>query len=186
MDQSAQAIPCPDVAPTTRSVSRGVTLPDLGLALISLLLVGILAVTTILQRQHAARITRVAGELQAFSRAFQEFTAQHTSAPPSTNEDQVVPAGMETLLHGTTWTEETAVGGHYRWTQAVPDPKEQSDERRALGTLSITAFMPDQPLSLTLQEMRRIDELIDDGNLATGNFRSGFNGWPAFTVRAKN
>jgi len=186
MDQSAQAIPCPDVATPSRPVGRGVTLPDLGLALISLLLVGILAVTTILQRQHVARTTRVAAELQAFSKAFQEFSAQHTSAPPSTNEDQVVPAGMEVLLHGTTWTEETAVGGHYRWTQAVAEPKEQPAEHRVLGTIAITAFMPDQPLSLTPLEMRRLDELIDDGNLATGDFRSGFNGWPTLTVRAKN
>jgi len=39
-------------------------------------------------------------------------------------------------------------------------------------------------LQLTPDDLIAIDRELDDGNLATGNFRTGFNGWPVMLVRA--
>jgi hypothetical protein len=50
------------------------------------------------------------------------------------------------------------------------------------GIIAITAFSPKAPLALTSKDLLYIDSKLDDGNLATGRFRTGFNGWPVYRV----
>ena len=52
------------------------------------------------------------------------------------------------------------------------------------GVVTLTAFVPQFPLTLTRADLQRIDRLIDDANLATGRFRTGFNGWPVYLLEA--
>lgn len=54
-----------------------------------------------------------------------------------------------------------------------------------LGAIAVTAFSPQLPLRLTRADMVYVDRQIDDGNLASGRFRAGFNGWPVYTVGGK-
>ncbi|MBM3852405.1 MAG: hypothetical protein FJ399_04530 [Verrucomicrobia bacterium] len=46
----------------------------------------------------------------------------------------------------------------------------------------VTAYAPELPLRITAEHLRYIDQKLDDGNLATGRFRVGFNGWPVFRI----
>ena len=69
------------------------------------------------------------------------------------------------------WAEGSPFGGSYGW-----------DGR---GGILVTAFSPGFPLALTRAELREIDRRLDDGNLGTGRFRSGFNGWPVYQVEEK-
>jgi type II secretory pathway pseudopilin PulG len=50
------------------------------------------------------------------------------------------------------------------------------------GIIAITAFSPKEPLALTSKDLLYIDSKLDDGNLATGRFRTGFNGWPVYQI----
>lgn len=54
-----------------------------------------------------------------------------------------------------------------------------------LGAIALTAFSPNPPLRLTRADMAYVDRQIDDGNLASGRFRAGFNGWPVYTLGGK-
>ena len=54
------------------------------------------------------------------------------------------------------------------------------------GAIIVTAFFPQAPLALSRADLLRIDAQLDDGNLATGRFRTGFNGWPVYTLEPAN
>ena len=53
------------------------------------------------------------------------------------------------------------------------------------GRITLTAFSPHFPLTLTRSDLLALDRQIDDGDLTTGRFRTGFNGWPVYLVRDK-
>jgi type II secretory pathway pseudopilin PulG len=184
MDQVEKGSPCLHARPRRRPRQRGFTLLDVGLGLLSLSLAAVLAFTSSVRRQQAARCVRVGEELRALAGAFQDFAAERSARPPANFDENAIPKGMEPFLRDTPWLKETPVGGHYRWTAAPPEAKDGASGE-LLGSIIVTAFSPDAPLALTPADLHRIDVLIDDGNLATGNFRAGFNGWPVFLVRAK-
>ncbi len=99
-----------------------------------------------------------------------------------------VPAGMQPSLTKFDWTAPSALGGHFRWSPLPPTADPAATEAPAQppgGTLTLTAFPPSPPLRLTLADLLEIDRRLDDGDLTTGKFRIGFNGWPVLTVLAK-
>jgi hypothetical protein len=69
-------------------------------------------------------------------------------------------------------------------SSAPPTPAPPTHAARAaprgIGTIALTAFPPERPLSLRRADLVRIDRQLDDGNPATGRFRTGFNGWPVY------
>lgn len=72
----------------------------------------------------------------------------------------------------------TAAGGSYRWDK-IPSPTP------GVGPairVSLTSFPPDEPLNLSLSDLLHIDRILDDGAIDSGNFRTGFNGWPILIV----
>jgi hypothetical protein len=170
--------------PRRRPGQRGFTLLDAGLGVLSVSLAVLLAVTSSARREQAARCVQIGTELRTLAAAFQDFAIERSARPPSNVDGNAIPEGMEPFLRDTSWLAETPVGGHYRWTEAPAEAKDSSGGE-LLGSITITAFSPEPPLALTPADLHRIDVLIDDGNLATGNFRAGFNGWPVFLVRAK-
>lgn len=153
--------------------------------------VGLLAivalVTAVRRHRHAQGLDRLAKDLTTASSAFQTYMKEH-SAVPADSAAGVVPAGMAAYLKDLDWTAPTAVGGTYRWTHvpavepvgaagaapAVPSP--------GTGVIALTAFAPGPALELSAADLLELDRRLDDGNLATGKFRTGFNGWPVLTV----
>ena len=184
MSPLGKTSPCPDPRPRRRRRQRGFTLLDVGLGVLSLSLAAVLAFTSSVRRQQAARCVKLGEELRTFAAAFQDFALERSARPPSSLDEHVIPVGMEPFLRDTPWTAETPVGGHYRWTETPAEAKDNANGE-ILGSIMVTAFSPEPPLALTPADLHRIDVLIDDGNLATGDFRAGFNGWPVFLVRAK-
>lgn len=171
-----------------RPGQRGFTLLDVGLGVLSLALAAALAITSSARRQQAARCVQLSEEITAFAKNFAQVTSDRQTRPPSSLGDNSIPAGMESVLRDTRWTAETPVGGHYRWNEIYPEPKDKEKSIPAnsvVGSIMVTAFSPDTPLALTPDDLHRIDVIIDDGNLATGDFRAGFNGWPMLYVRVK-
>jgi len=68
----------------------------------------------------------------------------------------------------------------------VPPPKREPGNTAKAplrpGMIAVTAFSPGPPLTLSEDDLRYIDRKLDDGNLATGRFRTGFNRWPIYLI----
>lgn len=164
---------------------RGFSLVEgvLGLVIAGLLVV--LAVTALQRNRHRAALDNLANDLRGFATAFQDYRRKQPVWPPAAVGESPVPRGMEAALKDTTWTQVTPVGGRYDW--APPVAGEASGESPApnwdgRGAILITAFSPSFPLELSAADLAYLDAKIDDGNLATGRFRTGFNGWPVLLV----
>lgn len=154
-----------------RSRVSGFTLVELMLTL----LVGVLAVALLFtwlgrERQHRGG-ARFIADLQEFATVFQDYKRLHRAWPPPSTGEIPVPRGMEEALVETNWAEPSPYGGRYDW-----------DGR---GAVMLTAFAPAFPLELTRAELLALDREFDDGNLATGRLRTGFNGWPVYLVEDK-
>jgi hypothetical protein len=153
--------------------------------LLLLSLVGLLIVAagtaTMREQAHRAARDRVAKNFTAGATAFRAYIEQNGNAPATGNTGEV-PTGMASFFGSLDWSVPSPVGGAFRWV-AAPDTKPDTVPPIRGGVITLTAFPPGLPLTLTAEDLLVIDRQIDDGNLATGNFRTGFNGWPVLSVQ---
>lgn len=181
------------VRASTRAAKRcgragGFTLLEALLALVIAALVAALIITIIQRSRQRAAVDQLVDDLRNFSTAFQNYHQAQPTWPPSTNGERAIPRGMEAALKDTGWLTGTPVGGNYGWVP--PDTANASGEGEAAkwggsGAIVVTAFTPSFPLELSAADLAYIDAKLDDGNLATGRFRTGFNGWPVLLVGDK-
>lgn len=190
---------------TARRVG-GFTLFEMGLALLAIALAGYIALTEVQKIQHRAQRDRFVTELRGLATVFETYHAQKGEWPAATNAEVRLPRGMESVLANTPWLAGPPFGGSYDWFPPAPTPPEVKDAAKHLedreavkpdeekepkktpvpeGMIAVTAFSPGPPLSLTEDDLRYIDGKLDDGNLATGRFRAGFNRWPVYSVSAR-
>lgn len=168
--------------------TRGFSLLEgmLGLVIAGLLIV--LVVTVLQRNRQRASVDKLADELRGFAIAFQDFRQKQAAWPPAAVGESPVPRGMEAALKDTTWPHTTPVGGRYEWAPPAEEGGGGESPARnwdAAGAILVTAFSPNFPLELSAADLAYLDAKLDDGNLATGRFRSGFNGWPVMLVGEK-
>lgn len=154
-----------------RSRASGFTLAELMLALLVMVLAAGLLFTWLGRERQLRGGARFIADLQVFAGDFQDYQRLHRAWPPPTTGEITVPRGMEDALEETNWANPSPFGGRYDW-----------DGR---GAVMLTAFAPAFPLELTRAELLALDREFDDGNLATGRLRTGFNGWPLYLVEDK-
>jgi len=179
----------------------GFTLFGLLLAMIALALAVYIAVSEVGKYRARAQRDQFVADLREIQAVFEAYHTQKGAWPPSTNPDIRTPLGMESALAATRWLAGPPFGGTFEW-QLPPRPApivEDLSEKPAVdatgvvnpnpsstadagGIIAITAFSPKAPLALTAKDLLYIDGKLDDGNLATGRFRTGFNGWPVYQV----
>jgi hypothetical protein len=156
-----------------RHSCRGSIGPELVGALVILGLAIWLAVELAGRVQQRRRCEAFMADLRDFSAAFQRMIGQEI--PSGTNGEDVAPPAWKEFIKETNWHKGSPFGGDYRWHEGTP-----GDRRSAV--VLVTAFAPHFPLSVSRAELLSIDAQIDDGNLATGRFRTGFNGWPVYRL----
>lgn len=146
---------------------RGLVLVELLLILLVLVLAVVLLSMGLGRVRHQARLEQLGVEMQAFAKVFEQARTESGRWPVT-----AVEAGPR-LLDGR-WEDGSPCGGEYGWVPpgAAGRP----------GLITLTAFSPNFPLELTRADLLALDRRIDDGNLATGRFRTGFNGWPVYLV----
>ena len=147
----------------------GFALVDLLLVMVIVVLAAMLGWTLLGRVRQHARIAQCGAELQAIATVFEQARAE-TGRWPATDE-------RVAKLAGTAWPGPSPFGGHYGW---MP-PKGPEHP----GAVSLTAFVPDLALELSHADLLELDRAIDDGDLATGRLRAGFNGWPVYLVEDK-
>lgn len=155
------------LAKERRRGMRGLVLVEVLLIGLVLVLAGILLVTVIGRVRHQSRLEKFATELQTFARVLEEARVKRGRWPATATE-----AGPRLMDSG--WLDGSDFGGEYGW---VPPAAGRP------GMITLTAFAPGFPLKLTRADLLALDRQIDDGALAAGRFRAGFNGWPVWLVR---
>ena len=112
-----------------------------------------------------SKATGVVNDLRTFSTVFVTYSIQNGSYPDD-GDPQIVPPQVAGQLPGN-FTQKTPIGGVYKWNFNVP-----ADGIAAKAALIIQADSGN-PIIDDLEQLERIDQLIDDGNLSTGNFQLG-------------
>jgi hypothetical protein len=153
------------------------TVAEVGLGLLVVVLAGALALLAGNEFRSRAKAAHTATELRTLATAFENHRRETGKWPGAAPARGAVPAGLEKSLSSDTWSRPTPLGGHYAWVKSA---------RKNPPALAITAFVPDAPLTISRDELQRIDRLLDDGDLATGRFRTGFNGWPVYFLGDEN
>jgi len=136
------------------------------------------------QRQNCDDYVR---DLRAIAAAFDGYHRQRNLWPPSSSAEIALPPDLARALAATAWFKGSPFGGNYAWIAPDPAPAAGHAPTRSWGdrgAVMLTAFVPDVPLALTRADLLLIDRSIDDANLATGRFRTGFNGWPVYLLEA--
>lgn len=116
----------------------------------------LIALPGFLRARRQAQNSRFASDLRLMSSAFEMYAADNNRYPADAALG-VLPPGMETYIHGVNWTAVNTIGGRWDWDF------NQGYARAAVCVETTTDHD-------TLQ-MVAIDNLIDNGVLATGAFR---------------
>lgn len=166
---------------------RGFTLVEIALVLLVMVLSAGLVVTWAGRFQQRRNCDRYIQDLRVISAAFSSYYQQHNAWPPATATDVALPPDLAEALKKTNWHESSPFGGRYEWV--APDPAGAVGNGPGhgwggRGAVILTAFSPSFPLTLEKTDLLYIDAQIDDGDLTTGEFRTGFNGWPVFLIGA--
>jgi prepilin-type N-terminal cleavage/methylation domain-containing protein len=123
----------------------------------------------------SARASAAAGDLRVFVGAFQAQAQQAGDYPPDAGIG-VMPPLMQGSLGDTGWLRETPIGGRYNWESDRTVAGVRYRAAIAIRTLDPAQVSVDQRLLVAL------DRLLDDGNLATGQFFLGLGNEPVFII----
>ena len=111
--------------------------------------------------RERALCARFINDVRVAAGAFQVYTLEQKGYPPNVGPG-AIPSGMASYLGNFPWTQPTPLGGRWNW-----------DYRLYGYKAGVGVYSPIWPRGTFL----KIDEQIDDGDLAGGKFRERPNGY---------
>lgn len=164
-----------------RPADRAFSLVELMIAVLIISLLFLMAVPTYQRIQRKARATTVANDFRVFGAAFQAYAHERGSWPLEAAVG-VVPTGFTSQdLQTGVWATKTPMGGKFDWENNQVHPGGTSPGGKWRAALAITGTA-DAPLVIDADLMKEIDRALDDGDLTTGNFRTGFGDCPLLII----
>ncbi|AOS44471.1 hypothetical protein Verru16b_01533 [Lacunisphaera limnophila] len=164
-----------------RSVAGVISLVELMVVVLIISILFLAAVPTYQQIQRKARAAAIANDFRVFSSFFQAYAHERGSWPAEAGAG-IVPTGIDASdLQFENWTRGTPIGGKFDWEYNQTHPGGTSPGGRWRSAIAINSTA-DSALLIDADLMETIDETLDDGNLTTGNFRSGFGDCPLFIL----
>lgn len=148
-----------------RRPRRGGALAEFLVALVIVVLAGMLLFSGLYRMRQQSKARQWEKQLQDFALVFAEYRAKTGNWPDSASD-------LGPKLNELGWSRGSPFGGEYVWKPSATAGQP--------GAIALVAFHPTLPLTVTAEQLREIDRRLDDGDPATGRFRTGFNGWPLF------
>ena len=142
-------------------LKSGFTLIEIMIVVGIIGLLASMAIPNMLEAGQDTRKARFAREIQTAGHAFVQY-AFDTGSYPGDKTPAQMPDGMADYLKGFPWVSETVIGGHWDW-----------DYQQFGVTAGVSVKSP----NWSDTEMAEIDHMIDDGNLASGQFRKRSGGY---------
>ncbi len=137
--------------------NAGFTLVEIMIVVAIIALLAALAAPSLLRAREQTQNAKFVNALRVASNAIDLYAMENNVYPPDSNRG-VVPPGLAPYLDETlNWTGQTPIGGQWDWDFNVFGFK---------AAISVVGS------GLDLVRMSEIDSKYDDGDLATGRFRT--------------
>jgi prepilin-type N-terminal cleavage/methylation domain-containing protein len=140
---------------------EGFTLVELMIVVSIISLLAVIAVPATIRARESAQVSRFVADLRTAKSAFILYGVEHGTFPPDKQPGEM-PDGMDEYLARMDWRGRTSLGGQWDW-----------DYQQFGCKAGVSVYGPTAPAS----QIRRVDLACDDGNLATGSFRSRSSGY---------
>ena len=164
-----------------RPANRAFSLVELMIAVLIISLLFLMAVPGYQRIQRKARATAIANDLRVFGAALQAYAHDKGTWPPESAAG-VVPTGLTSQdIQTNVWKTTTPIGGNFDWEYNQVHPGGTSPGGKWRAAIAITSTTA-APLLVDADLMQAIDAELDDGDLTTGNFRTGFGDCPIFIL----
>jgi len=164
-----------------RPGTRAFSLVELMIAVLIISMFFVMAVPAYQRIQRKARAASVANDFRVFGAAFQAYAHEKGSWPAEAAAG-VVPTGITSQdIPTVVWSSPTPMGGKFDWENNQVHPGGTSPGGKWRAAIAITGTA-DAPLIIDADLMQEIDEALDDGDLTTGNFRTGFGDCPLLII----
>lgn len=143
-------------------------------AIVSLLMAMVAPVYVKIQRR--AQATAMANDFRVFAAAFQSHSHEVGAWPPEVAAAAIPPGITALEMRAKDWTRITQIGGHFDW--------ERAQIHNGITYTAALAIVDtgDAPLLINIDMFTLLDEMLDDGDLATGNFILGENDCPLLVL----
>ncbi len=139
----------------------GFTLVEIMIVVVIIGLLAVIAIPAFATTRKTAIANRVAKDLKTFSDGFEVYAFEHGGFPADAGPGNL-PSVMEDYLKESAFERKTPAGGNYDWDQGQ------------FGTIAgVSVYSP----TVELEVMQKIDQILDDGNLTSGIFRSRSAGY---------
>jgi len=142
------------------SASRGFTLIEILMVIAIIGILATIAVPMYRDYQLRAKAVRLATEVKAAAQAFRTFKLENDTYPADTAPG-VTPPGASSFI-GTFFSTTPSIGGQWDW---------ENNQSGVTAGISVSGH------SLTGEELLKVDKLIDNNNLGTGDFRQRGGGY---------
>lgn len=153
-----------------QSQCKGFTLVEIMVVVAIVAILNALAIPAINHIRHTTTATRIANDFRAFRDAFEVYATEEGDWPPSAGHRRI-PRGMEQWLSEGAWKAKINDVGAWRWRRSG-----RPNNRIAFIQLRY-------PSKNHKKLMTKVDNLIDDGNLSTGNLQRQGNRYRYFLAK---
>jgi prepilin-type N-terminal cleavage/methylation domain-containing protein len=138
------------------------TLVEIMIVVAIIALLGAIAIPAFAKARTNAQNARLIADLRTAKNAFIQYSFDHRGRYPADVTPGIIPAGMAEYLGRFPWAERTCIGGYWDW------------DNGQFGTQAgVSVYQP----AVSLEQLRQIDQIIDNGDLATGSFRQRADGY---------
>jgi prepilin-type N-terminal cleavage/methylation domain-containing protein len=147
--------------------NEGFTMVEIMIVVAIIGLIAVIALPSFVRARTISQGVRVANDLRVFGHAFAMYAMDHGSYPSDSHNDLPSAPDIEQYIKPSVFNATTAFGGRYNW--------EGPDNYPYAGVSVFASGVSDA-------ELTRIDGVVDDGSLSTGQYRKFANGRYTYVI----